>query len=257
MSEQEKVDVRRFVICDFETTSREAAEAHVVEWAALVVYPPWFDTPDREEHGGLVRPPIRIPAETSAIHHITDADVANAPTWKTQSVLLAELLGQVGTVAVAHNADYERTIIDNTPYMPTATWLCTYKSALRVWPDAPGHSNETLRYFLGHGTGRSQPQAAHSAAHDARVTAAILSELLKAATVYDMLRWTNEPALLPRCPIDDWRGAPWAAIESSFLIWIISKSATMRTDVVYCAQTELNRREAEAADKANANEIPF
>jgi hypothetical protein len=25
-------------------------------------------------------------------------------------------------------------------------WICTYKCALRVWPDLDGHSNQELRY---------------------------------------------------------------------------------------------------------------
>ena len=26
--------------------------------------------------------------------------------------------------------------------------ICTYKAALRLWPDAPGYSNQVLRYWL-------------------------------------------------------------------------------------------------------------
>lgn len=234
----------RFVVVDLETTSREPADAHVVEWAAIVVTPAWFDgNAVRDGFGGLVRPPVAIPPETSAVHHITDADVLEAPTWAQASPALATMLSHPGTVAVAHNAEYERKVL--APLDVPVPWLCTYKAALRVWPDAPGHSNETLRYWLQMpGTGRNAGQAPHSASHDALVTCGLLEELLKKAKLEDMLAWTNEPALLPTCPIGDWRGRKWAEVEASFLMWILRR-ITDRPDLVFCAQKELDRREEE------------
>ena len=64
------------------------------------------------------------------------------------------------------------------------------------------------------------------------------------ATLEDMMQWTNEPALLPRCPIGDWRGKPWAEVDDGFLHWILRKIFD-RDDVRFCAQKELARREAE------------
>ena len=231
-----------FVVVDLETTAREAKDAYVVEWAALVVEPEWFGSGGIQPAvGGLVRPPIAIPPETSAIHHIIDADVIDAPTWDVESTKLVNLLSVPGTIAVAHNADYERAVL--APLNLEVPWLCTYKAALRVWPDAPGHSNECLRYWLKLGAGRSATQAPHSAAHDARVTTLILHDLLVGASVEDMVKWTDEPALLPTCPIGDWRGTKWSEIEESFLYWILKKRGTMRPDVVFCAESEITRRE--------------
>jgi exodeoxyribonuclease X len=164
-------------------------------------------------------------------------------------------------IAVAHNAEYERFVLAKHDPLAGLQWLCTYKAALRVWPDAPGHSNEVLRYHLGLGTGRRFPQAPHSALHDARVTAALLRELLAAGTsIEDMLRWTNEPALLPTCPLGDWRGRPWAEVDESFLLWILRKIFD-REDVRFCAKAELDRREKERAAEAPApvadDEVPF
>lgn len=143
-------------------------------------------------------------------------------------------------------------------------WLCTYKAAVRVWPDCPSHSNECIRYFLGLGTGRSGIQRPHSAAHDAEVTASILWELLRAGTsVEDMLKWTEEPAMLPTCPLGDWRGRKWADVDAGFLLWILRKIHD-REDVRFCAEKELERREAERAKARSApvtsddeDEVPF
>jgi DNA polymerase III epsilon subunit-like protein len=74
-----------FLIVDLEATSREPAEAHIVEWGAVIVKPEWFGAGGIEEHGGLVRPPVQIPPETSAVHQIIDSDVSEAPTWEEES----------------------------------------------------------------------------------------------------------------------------------------------------------------------------
>lgn len=252
-----------FVVIDLESTSREPAEAHIVEWAAIVVTPEWFGEGGAQEYGSLVRPPIPIPPETSAVHHIVDADVADAPTWDEEQQHLATLLGAAAVIAVAHNAEYERTILAKTA-LPSVRWLCTYKAALRVWPDCPSHSNECLRYFLGLGIGRKGQHAAHSALHDARVTAQILGELLRAGTsIEDMLKWTTEPALLPRCPIGVWRGKKWDEVDYGFLDWIIYKARDMREDIKFCAKAEIERRElarkaaAPATVDAEDDEVPF
>jgi exodeoxyribonuclease X len=237
-----------FVVVDLESTNREPKDAHIVEWAALVIVPPWFSEEGLvQEHGGLVKPPVPIPAETSAVHHIIDADVANAPTWEKEQFKLGALFGPLGRIAVAHNAEYERTLLEKEGPVVAGLplpWLCTYKAALRVWPDAPGHSNEVLRYFLGLGTGRLERQAAHSAMHDARVTAQILGELLRAGTsIEDMLKWTTEPAMLPTCPIGVWRGKKWEDVDHGFLDWILYKARDMREDIKFCAKAEISRRE--------------
>src|SRR5262245_25865334 len=44
------------------------------------------------------------------------------------------------------NAFQRQWLTEGWPEVP---WLCTYKSALRAWPDAPRHSNSVLRYWLG------------------------------------------------------------------------------------------------------------
>lgn len=235
-----------FVVVDLETTHREPKEAHVVEWAAIIITPPWFGSGGERVFGGLVKPPIAIPAETSAVHHITDVDVVSAPSWEQEAQVLAHLLAHDGVIMVAHNAAFEREVLAKTGIQPQRV-LCTYKAACRVWPDAPGLSNEVLRYHLGLGTGRRLPQAPHSALHDARVTAQLLDELLQAGTkIEDMLAWTEQPALLPTCPIGDWRGQKWSEIDAGFLMWILRKIHD-REDVRFCAQQELERRERERA----------
>lgn len=233
MTEDDKKDILRRAFClDFETTNVEPKDAKVCE--AAVYGTTW-------EFDSLVNPGIPIPAETSAVHHITDADVEGAQDWPFVKAQLRAGLERTPLVfLIAHNAKYEKEILGE---FADVLWICTYKCALRVWPDAPSHKNEVLRYHLGltDNRGRNGTQRSHSAFHDAKVTHAIFCELLNHASIDDMIRWTEEPALFPKFSFGKFRGKPWSAADNGYLNWIIRQS-DMDDDVKWNAQRELNRR---------------
>lgn len=62
---------------DLETTGINVAKDRIVEIAVLKVYP----NGNKESHTWRVNPEMPIPAESSAIHGITDEMVANEPTF--------------------------------------------------------------------------------------------------------------------------------------------------------------------------------
>jgi len=62
---------------DLETTGVEVAKDRIVEISILKVFPDGRE----EEHTHRINPTIPIPAQTTAIHGISDADVADAPTF--------------------------------------------------------------------------------------------------------------------------------------------------------------------------------
>lgn len=66
---------------DLETTGINISKDRVVEISILKVFP----NGNKESKTWLVNPEMPIPAETSAIHGITDARVANEPTFKALS----------------------------------------------------------------------------------------------------------------------------------------------------------------------------
>lgn len=218
---------------DFETTGVDAKLATPVEVALI----------GATEYVTLINPGIPIPPETSAVHHIVDDDVKHSPTWDFVKEDLGKILSAVPgkplQVVVAHNAQYEKDILGEfTPVL----WLCTYKAALRVWPDAPNHKNETLRYWLGlPNLGRSKHHAAHSAEHDARVTLQIFHRLLEEASIEEMLEWTTVPGKLKKMPMGKHFGQEMTTIPGPYLQWCINQTE-MREDVVYSAKLELQRR---------------
>lgn len=176
-----------------------------------------------------------MPPEVRAVHHISLADCAGLEPF-TEETLYAG-----AAVICAHNADFECRFI--TPSLPV---LCTYKSALRAWPDAPSHSNGALRYWL-EDQGKIAPdhaktQPAHRAAPDAYVTAHILKALFDAGhTGKEMVAWTKEPRLLPTCPIGKFKGKPWSDVDAGFLGWMLRQDG-MEEDLKWNARREINRR---------------
>jgi exodeoxyribonuclease X len=230
-----------FRVCDIETTGIDPEQHAIVEIACT-------DVVDRQlatEYSSLVKPPHPIPPEAMAVHHITDADVADAPEAR-EIVPLFLGTDYRDMIYVAHNSQFEQGFL--APYVPGARWLCTFKSGLRVWPDAPGHSNQVLRYVLGL---QLSPGAPHRAGPDTIVTANILLELLRHASVEDMLAWTMEPPIFKTVRFGKkHRGEPWVDLPQDYLLWIIEKS-DLDDDTKWNAKRVLKMRRAEAEKKTN------
>jgi len=181
-----------------------------------------------------------MPPEVRAVHHIS---LAECEPWQPFDAGMIFNRTNEAAAYAAHNAEFEMQFL---PALP-APMICTYKAALRVWPGAPSHSNGALRYWL-EDQGKISPdhaltQPAHRAGPDAYVTAHILLALFDAgATGREMVAWTKEPRLLPKCPIGaEWRGKPWAEVDTGFLRWMTNQ-ATMEADLKWNAQRELGRR---------------
>lgn len=90
-------------------------------------------------------------------------------------------------------------------------------------------------------------QPAHRAGPDAYVTAHILAALFATgATGKQMVGWTREPRVLPKCPIGKEKGKMWIDVDAGFLSWMVN-NATMEADLKWNAQREIDRRAAEGA----------
>lgn len=232
----------RIRVIDLETTGLAPPETVVeIGWCdVLGLGQDWTVDPPRSR---MVDPLKAIPPEASAIHHITDDDVreANAqPLWP-----LFDFLEPEADLLAAHNAKFERQWITDQEAQGRR-WICTYKAALRLWPDAPAHSNQVLRYWRRPpGLDRTIAAGAHRAAPDAYVTAFLLRDMLAAGTsIDDLVRWTSEPALQIRCQIGKNRGLLWTEVDEGFLRWLLDKD--FDEDVKFTARSEIARRKQAA-----------
>lgn len=227
-------------VIDTETTGipSETEKHALVEVARCDL---WLDNAGNIEihgpSGMLVNPGRPIPPEASAVHHITSAEVFSAPPPDKACMWLNE--GHVDIFA-AQNADFDKQFFGGGG----KPWLCTWKAALRVWPDAPGHSNQVLRYHLGLDAEMEHALTlpAHRAPADAYVTAFLLKRLIESGTsIDDMLRWSRGAALLPKITFGKHRGMRWEEAPADYLRWLVDKS-DMDRDVKANARHHLKLR---------------
>ena len=170
-----------FTLIDVETTGHNPDYDKVVEIGAVRINAgnlDFFET--------LVNPGIEIPPGASASHHITDEMVECAPDITSAAAELSAFAGQ--STLISFNAAFEAAMLDrhlgrragrNGPM--TGDWVCLWRAASHLWPDAPGHSNQTLRYYFKCDIRDLPPEAsvclspgepliAHRALHDALVS---------------------------------------------------------------------------------------
>lgn len=92
------------VSIDVEATGLDTQQDRVVEVACVI-----FHQGKVERHGWLINPGVPIPAESQAIHHISDEDVKDAPRFADKLDELLELMGR--GVPMAYNADFDRAFL--------------------------------------------------------------------------------------------------------------------------------------------------
>jgi exodeoxyribonuclease X len=232
-------------VIDLETTGQNFGNGGVVEIGWQDLQPDSAGQWQLTTSGAmLVDPRISISPETSAIHHITDEDVVGAPLWhEAAERILRATPPQRFLALAAHRAAFEQRWC--TPaFTGGVPWICTYKCALRVWPEAPTHSNQGLRYWRRpEGLHRATSLPAHRAGPDAYVTAHHLRDMLAVAGVAQLLAWSAEPALLPRVPFGVNRGRRWEELDEAALERILGGEAGGNIDVMFSARIERARRE--------------
>lgn len=224
-------------VVDTETTGLEPGD--IVELATVLLHPEKLLYLSH-----LVRPTCPISFEAMAVHHITASMVVNMqPRGVIVDTHLALL---VPDIFVAHNAKFDRSFL---PELAGKLWICTYRCALHLWPDAPSHSNQVLRYFLNLDMSDLPAEAGqipHRALYDAWTTARLFERMLKElgmdenAGVEKLLRLSSEPVLLKKIRFGKYAGTSFQDVPVDYLRWLI-RQPQMDADVLYSARHHLNR----------------
>lgn len=191
-----------------------------------------------KHYESLVNPGIPIPCTASAIHHITDEDVRNAPSIEDA---IAPFFDEEFDFVVAHNAVFDKRFMD----FGEAPWICTMRLSRRVIPEAPSHSNQALRYFLGlEAPKHASVLLAHRALYDSEVTTHLFHHILDLATTDDpiegMLKVSNNPQLLKTVNFGTHKGKEWRNVPRSYLDYILHKSSGWEEDVLHTARYYFN-----------------
>lgn len=230
-------------VIDFETTGTEPP-AEIIE----VGYTDYFyKSHAPTNHASTLHAVKNNDPTARSIHHIRNSDLVDALPFDAEN-FIAKAISFGATGLVAHNADFELQWIMRE-LNGTIPMICTYKVSLRVWPDAPSHTNYGLLYWLeDQGLVKFDIDLAspsHRAGPDSYATAHLLQAIYNAGIDgKQMVRWSKEPKQLPTCPIGKFRGKKWHDVEHGFLIWMINQ-IDMDDDLKYNAQNEIDRRKAQ------------
>jgi exodeoxyribonuclease X len=233
-----RIQDTRFVILDTETTGLSPVEDKVVDISLVEVsrngISPLYDT--------LINPERDIPATASAVHHITSEDVADKPlfaeVWPTVMEYLAD------AVVVAHNAAFDRSMIPDTG----RPWICSYRLARHLWPDAPGHSNQVLRYWLNL---KVDAKAAHSAAGDTLVTAHVFwqelihyrKQVARSSSIEELIEFAASPIPVAAMPFGKHKGTPMAEIPLSYFQWALENLNELDPDLKIAMEQQAAARQ--------------
>lgn len=225
------------LIIDTETTGIDKHSDKLVELAAIRYS-------SDEAYSEFCNPGRDIPAEAMAVHHITKELVEYAPS---PSEIVLEMLANMGTpsLLIAHNAKFDRDMLRSVwpAGGPRIPWVCTMKVARAIWPDAPRHTNQVLRYWLG----LSLPEhligglAPHRALYDIVVTREIFRAALTKMPLEEMIELSNKPSLLKKVGFGKHKGKLWSEVDSGYLRWCLSQP-DIEEDVAHTARHYLSNR---------------
>lgn len=228
----------RIVVVDTETTGDTetdqvcevaAVTLNVTQTGELVGVRTW---------SSLFRPTVPVRHEARAAHHITDEQLIGAS-------LVTECLPLpiVGDIVAAHLAEFDvRMLVQSgvpRTLLPERV-ICTWRCSMHLWPQAPKHSNQTLRYYLGVEPLKKVKGPPHRALPDALVTASLLLAALREKTPEQLVELTTMPVMLHTVRFGKYRGQLWETLDDGYLHWILSKD--FDADAKFTAQHWINER---------------
>lgn len=209
-------------IIDTETCGMEGG---IVEIACVDVR--WPQGEILGQCSDLVKPDRPITFGAMAVHHITEAMVEN-------QLPLEDVIGryQGPDYFVAHNARFDSGVL---PEMG-APWLCTYKLAVRLWPELESHSNQFLRYALGLEVEVPEGLYAHRALYDCYVTAALFNRIADESgwTLAEMQAISELPVLMRELKFGKHKGKTFAEVakaDPGWLRWALANMGDMSEDM--------------------------
>jgi DNA polymerase-3 subunit epsilon len=157
-----------FVILDSETTGL-GGTAEIVQIAII-------DPQGRVLLDTLVKPTRPIPMDATAIHHITDAMVADSPTFAAIAPQLRELLA--GETVVIYNSAFDVRMMEQSAQACGLTYEIPifageYKCAMEEYSQWVGEWSE----YHGNYRWQKLPGGDHTALGDARACLAIVKKM--------------------------------------------------------------------------------
>lgn len=197
--------------------------------------------------GGVLRnvyckPPFPIPAEASAVHHISNKMVADKPSFSDtpEYAEIKALFESPETVVVAHNAKFDLGMLAKEGIVP-AQHICTLRVARAMDPDGalPKYALQYLRYKLE--LEIDEEAAAHSADGDVLVLEKLFERLMEKLTatkseeeaLAEMMTISSLPSIIKTFNFGKHAGktvADVAKVDAGYLDWLLKSKLESSPD---------------------------
>ena len=181
----------------------------------------------------LYKPEIKIPAEASSVHHITNKMVADKPSFKESPEYqkIKNLFEREDSIVVAHNAKFDLGIIEREDIKPKNV-ICTLRVARALDKEnkIPQHKLQFLRYYLD----IEIEATAHDALGDVLVLEKLFERLLNKIKETDnladekaikhMIEVSSKPSLMYKFSFGKYNGKTVeevAKIDPGYLKWFL------------------------------------
>jgi DNA polymerase III subunit epsilon len=208
----------RPIYYDTETTGTRSDKDRIIELAA-------FDPIENRTFVHFINPACPIPPEATAIHHITDDMVKDAPSFKQVAEMFMAFCPEK-TVLIAHNneafdkqfllAECKRANVT----MPSYEYLDTLKWARKYRPDLPRHTLQSLREVYG-----IPANTAHRALDDVIVLHRVFSSMIDDIPIETVLQLLSRSRMISRMPFGKHQGKPLEEIPKHYISWLKENGA--------------------------------
>lgn len=252
---------QRLLAVDLETTGVDTQTDRIVQIAGYVVHPVPPEDGDCAvwpigPH--LVNPERPIPAEATAVHGITDADVAGAPTFRELALVIGPSVTGAPLAVVAFNGRFDVKVLIAEfarVQMPDVVEVLTLAPILDPYRIYQQKCPRTLAAAVSQYCGRDHDADAHDAQADIDATIEVLMQQLD---LYDDLPSTvaalddycaqRDPSFIDRsgkfvwrdgeavCMVGKWRGVPLRKVERSYLAWMAGPRCDFDADAKSIAE---------------------
>lgn len=197
-----------------------------------------------EIHYELIHPGKKIPPEASAIHHITNEMVEDAPPFATsRSNDLIRSLNTLEHTLVSHNAPFDLAMLQKEGITWQGEIIDTLKCSKALMDDLEGYGLQFLRYELR--LYRQEEEyferfginpTAHNAISDALHTRMVYEYLLDLASHPELVEMSRSRLLLGRLPFGKYakkRIETVAMKDPAYLKWMVESLMDMDEDLRY------------------------
>lgn len=213
----------RTIFYDTETTGIRADRDRIIELAA-------YDATTGKTFESLINPGISIPAEATAIHHITNEMVANARGFKEViEEFIAFCEGDV--ILIAHNNDaFDYNFLKEEfsrigGIMPPWRFLDSLKWARRYRSDIPRHTLQFLREIYG-----IEANNAHRALDDVIVLHKVFAMMTDDLSIEEVYHLINKPRQLHHMPFGKHQGTPIKSLPKDYVAWLAGSGALAKQE---------------------------